>query len=109
VTFTELDGTEQILSNDILAAAVGPMFRIPTLWGTPDTPPYFHDNSAKDLEAVLVQYNFMFRTIRDFGILAGCSPDAVDCLGEQDRADIIAYMQLLSFEGSGVGMTAERR
>jgi hypothetical protein len=31
---------------------------------------------------------------------AGC--DATECLSEQDRADIIAFMQLLSFEGEGI-------
>jgi hypothetical protein len=71
------------------------------LWGTPDTPPYFHDNSARDLDEVLEHYNFMFR--EDFpGMAEAAGCDATECLSEQDRADIIAFMQLLSFEGDGI-------
>ena len=36
------------------------MLKTPQLRGVRHTAPYFHDNSAKDLEAVLEQYVFMF-------------------------------------------------
>ena len=74
------------------------VFKIPTLWGTPDTAPYFHDNSAKDFEAVLVQYNFLFRLIPSLAAHVGCKPKATECLSKADRDDIINFLQLLSFE-----------
>lgn len=84
-------------------ALVGlPIFKVPTLWGTPDTAPYFHDNSAKDLGDVLDQYNFMFRQFPDFAEAAGCDPEAEECLSERARRDVVEYMQLLSFEGAGI-------
>lgn len=94
------DGSERTVTSALLSAIVGlPLFKIPTLWGTPDTAPYFHDNSAKDLEEVLNQYNFMFREdFPTFAEKAGCDPEALECLSDQDRRDIIAFMQLLSFE-----------
>jgi cytochrome c peroxidase len=102
--FTFPDGTEVTATSALLSAIVGlPLFKIPTLWGTPDTAPYFHDNSAKNLDEVLDHYNFMFR--EDFPRFAervGCDPDATDCMSERDKADIIAFMQLLSFEGGGI-------
>ena len=91
-------GEIQFLPNETVAALAGPVFKIPTLWGTPDTAPYFHDNSAKDLEAVLVQYNFLFRLIPDLAAHVGCKPKVTDCLSKADRDDIISFMQLLSFE-----------
>ncbi len=92
------DGAVQFVPNETVAAFAGPLFKIPTLWGTPDTAPYFHDNSAKDLDAVLNQYNFLFRLLRNVAAHVGCDPKAQDCLGETDKADIISFMQLLSFE-----------
>ena len=74
------------------------MFKIPSLWGVANTPPYFHDNSARDLEEVLDHYNFMFAQLRGFAAHVGCAMDGSDCLSEQDRTDIIAFLQLLSFE-----------
>ena len=99
------DGSEVVVTSALISAIVGlPIFKIPTLWGTPNTPPYFHDNSAKDLEEVLDQYNFMFQEdfLVEFAEAAGCDPAATECLSERDRRDIIAYMQLLSFEGEGI-------
>jgi hypothetical protein len=43
-----------------------------------------------------------------FAEAAGCDPEAAECLSEQDRADILAYMQLLSFEGAGIRPTLTR-
>lgn len=99
-TFTEQDGTVRAMPSDMMVAEVRlPLFKIPTLWGTPNTAPYFHDNSASDFGDLLDQYNFMFRQLRGFAIAAGCDPEAADCLSEQDMADIISFLQLLSFEG----------
>lgn len=58
-------------------------FRIPTVWGAKDTAPYFHDNSAANLEELMVHYSDYFQIV-------GLPP-----LTPQEQADIIAYMQLL--------------
>jgi cytochrome c peroxidase len=59
-------------------------FRIPTLWGVADTAPYFHDNSAPDLEALMEHYNAYFSL-----------PPANRPITPEEQADIIAYMRLL--------------
>jgi cytochrome c peroxidase len=64
-------------------------FKIPTLWGIKDTAPYFHDNSARTLPEVLDHYNRLFRFINDQG------PELLPLLSEQDKADVIAFLQLL--------------
>jgi len=51
----------------------------PQLRGIRDTGPYFHDNSAKTLEDVMVHYNKFFGGF----------------LTPQDQVDIVAYMKLL--------------
>lgn len=58
-------------------------FKIPTLWGVKDTAPYFHDNSARDLEELMAHYTLFFQM---FG--------PVD-FTPQDEADIIAFLKLL--------------
>lgn len=97
--FRSVDGTPLFIPNEILPSLAGPVFKIPTLWGVPDTAPYFHDNSAKDLDDVLDQYNFLFRLLPEFSASVGCDPDAPQCLSEDDKVDIVNFMQLLSFEG----------
>ena len=92
------DGSPAMIPNELVVGIAGPLFKIPTLWGTPDTAPYFHDNSAKTLDDVLEQYNFMFSFFPDQSFGLGCDPNAEVCLSEQDKTDIINYMQLLSFE-----------
>jgi cytochrome c peroxidase len=57
-------------------------FKIPTLWGATKTAPYFHDNSALDVPAMLRHYDNVFN-------VAGTD------LTEQDMLDIAAYMKLL--------------
>lgn len=59
------------------------LFRTPTVWGVKHTAPYFHDNSAPDLPALMDHYSAYF-------VLAG-----LPALTEQQKADIIAYMNLL--------------
>src|SRR5687767_1490244 len=66
------------------------MFKTPQLWGVRHTAPYFHDNSAKDLEAVLEQYVFMFTSNLGFPIT-----DSNILLTQQDIKDIIAFLRLL--------------
>ena len=66
------------------------MFKTPQLRGVRHTAPYFHDNSAKDLEAVLEQYVFMFTSNAGFPIT-----DSNILLTKQDIIDIIAFLRLL--------------
>jgi hypothetical protein len=62
-------------------------FKQPTLWGIRNTAPYFHDTSAKSLADVLEHYDFFLRRAgAQFGF-RGLTP--------QDKADIIAYLELL--------------
>jgi cytochrome c peroxidase len=49
------------------------------------TAPYFHDNSAKDFDEMLVQYDFFFA--------ASFGNDIV--LTAQDKEDIKAFLELL--------------
>ncbi len=63
-------------------AANAHQFKIPTIWGAKKTAPYFHDNSAADIPAMLEHYDQYFNII------------GFD-LTEQDKLDIAAYMQLL--------------
>jgi len=60
-------------------------FKIPQLRGIRHTAPYFHDNSAKTLEDVLVHYDKFFDAT---------SGGAIE-LTAQDQKDIVAYMKLL--------------
>ena len=66
------------------------MFKTPQLRGVRHTAPYFHDNSAKDLEAVLEQYVFMFTSNAGFPLT-----DSNILLTQQDIEDIIAFLRLL--------------
>ncbi|MBC8072398.1 MAG: hypothetical protein IAG13_29010 [Deltaproteobacteria bacterium] len=58
-------------------------FRIPTLWGSKDTGPWFHDNSARTLEDMMQHYSDYFQIV------------GLPALTEQEQADIAAYLQLL--------------
>lgn len=66
------------------------MHKTPQLRGVKDTAPYFHDNSAKTLEEVLEQYNFMFESNLGFPITDGNVE-----LTPQDIEDIVAFLELL--------------
>jgi cytochrome c peroxidase len=57
-------------------------FKIPSLWGTPRTAPYFHDNSARTLEEVAKHYAQFFQAL---GLT----------LTEEDQKEMVAYMKLL--------------
>jgi hypothetical protein len=69
-------------------------FKISSLRGTRDTAPYFHDNSAKTLEAVAEHYRQFFLIVTDVDG-PGPTPPLVD-LTEQDKKDIVAFMKLLN-------------
>src|SRR5690606_34585071 len=99
-TFRRPDGTVVTFDNATAAANAGvALFKIPTLWGVPNTAPYFHDNSARDLNELLDHYNLLFTQLLtpEDREAVGCA-SVEQCLSEQDRADIIAYLQLLAFE-----------
>jgi hypothetical protein len=66
------------------------MFKTPQLFGVRHTAPYFHDNSAKNLEEVLEQYVFFFTSNLGFPIT-----DSNILLTQQDIQDIIAFLRLL--------------
>lgn len=96
--FENEDGEPEDLHGSQIFLFIGEFFKIPTLWGTPQTAPYFHDNSAKDLRAVMDHYNFLFENLPPGLFDIGCEDGEPECLSEQDIDDIIAFMQLLSFE-----------
>lgn len=62
-------------------------FKTPTLWGAGRTAPYFHDNSAKDLDEMLRQYDWFFANSPQIGGLIVLTP--------QDKEDIKAFLGLL--------------
>jgi cytochrome c peroxidase len=100
--FVSPDDRLDTIPNADLGARIGPPFKIPILWGVASTAPYFHDNSAKTLEDVVDQYNFFFEQTPHLAAAAGCVPGPTPCLSEQDKADIVAYLRLLTFDGLGL-------
>lgn len=58
-------------------------FRIPTIWGSKDTAPYFHDNSAKNFAEMMQHYSDYFQIV------------GLPALSAQEQTDISAYLQLL--------------
>ncbi|MEQ1855010.1 MAG: hypothetical protein ABL963_00990 [Longimicrobiales bacterium] len=93
---------DTIRNAQLPALVGGPPFKIPMLWGIANTAPYFHDNSAKTLEDVVDQYNFVFERIPELAAAAACDPTRPQCFDEQDKADIVAYLRLLTFDSLGV-------
>jgi cytochrome c peroxidase len=104
--FTNPDGTEtHVFSPDpgrALVTGIGRdtgtfdnvnAFKIPSLWGIRRTAPYFHDNSAKTLEAVAAHYALFFSIATDPDGPGPAGPLIV--LTPQDQADIVAYMKIL--------------
>jgi hypothetical protein len=61
-------------------------FKISPLRGVANTAPYFHDNSAKTLEAVTAHYAKFFSAATNGAIT----------LSPQDQQDIVAYLKLLN-------------
>jgi cytochrome c peroxidase len=60
-------------------------FKISPLRGIRRTAPYFHDNSAKTLEAAAAHYTLFFNIVTQGAI----------ALTVQDEADLVAFMKLL--------------
>jgi cytochrome c peroxidase len=101
--FTNPDGSETLVSSPdpgralVTGDAQSPFldsvnaFKIPSLWGIRRTAPYFHDNSAKTLDAVAAHYAKFFALISTPP--GGGEPALV--LTAQDQADIVAYLRLL--------------
>lgn len=68
-------------------------FKINTLWGVRHTAPYFHDNSAKTLEALVAHYATFFAIVTDPDGPGPTPPLIV--LTPEDQADIVAFLTLL--------------
>ena len=66
-------------------------FKAPTLWGTRDTAPYFHDNSSKTIEELMDHYDLALFLLSSNNPR---NPPVID-LTEQEKADIAAYLRLL--------------
>ena len=86
LTFRKPDGTTETVQTPDpgRAARTGDladlnMFEIPMLRGVKHTAPYFHDNSANTLSAVIAHYNEFF----GFGIRG------------EDRDDLVSFLELL--------------
>jgi cytochrome c peroxidase len=60
------------------------LFRIPTLWNVKNTAPYFHNNSAADLDILLKHYQEFFKR-----------PPVFELLDDDEIPDVKAYLLLL--------------
>ena len=82
-------------------------FDVPTLFGISKTAPYFHDNSAADLDAVIAQYQAMFRFLQFLDVTGGlfapaangqgCAPGACgfEPIPESDIVALKSYLDQL--------------
>lgn len=70
--------------------AMTSVFKIPTLWGAADSAPYFHDNSAGNIEEALLVYRFLFDVTADGLTALGLNGEPFR-LSAQDTLDIINY------------------
>ncbi len=104
--FDNGDGTETVVTSpdpgralitgvgqDVLRGDNVNAFKISQLRGVAKTAPYFHDNSAKTLEAVVAHYALFFSIVTDPDGPGPLGPVVV--LTPQDQADIVAFMKLL--------------
>lgn len=66
-------------------------FKIPSLWNVRHTAPYFHNNGAKTLEAVLDHYQAFFAIASP--VVFPNAPPLL--LSDQDKADLLAFLRLL--------------
>lgn len=81
--FASADPGRALITGDASDVQSRNAFKIPSLWGSARTAPYFHDNSAATLDDVAKHYARFFKAI---------SPIE---LTEQDQQDMVAYMRLL--------------
>jgi cytochrome c peroxidase len=72
------------------------LFKIPTLWGVPDTAPYFHDNGAKTLRDAVAHYQRFFNFTEAQDPVGSRSLGGFITLTDDDVDDIVAYLKLLS-------------
>lgn len=84
-TLASPDPGRALITGDARDAESANAFKIPSLWGVRRTAPYFHDNSAKTLEDVMQHYTDFFQLVTNGALI----------LTDQDRADAVAYLQLL--------------
>lgn len=72
-------------------------FDTPQLRGIKNTAPYFHDNSSKTLEDVLVQYDVFFAALPPVQPNGQPNPSKkpIPGPGTQGRADLLAYLNTL--------------
>jgi len=67
------------------------LFKIPTLRNISNTPPYFHDGSAKTLNDVVNHYQRFINAVGDI-----CDATTGACqVTDQDKADLVEFMRLL--------------
>jgi len=88
IMLTERASSEQMtafIPANVHPADFAGFFKTPSLWGIARTPPYFHDNSAKTLRAVVDHYADVFFPSE---LIAG----GTIILTEQDRQDIVAFL-----------------
>jgi cytochrome c peroxidase len=69
-------------------------FRIPSLWNVKNTAPYFHNNSAANLDVLLRHYQEFFQKHPPF-LPAGVKPEEKDLLDNEELADIKAFLLIL--------------
>jgi cytochrome c peroxidase len=72
-------------------------FRIPSLWNVKNTAPYFHNNSAADLDILLKHYQEFFLKHPPFGVPdePGEEPGQAGLLDDKELAAIKAYLLIL--------------
>jgi cytochrome c peroxidase len=72
------------------------VFKIPILRNIKNTAPYFHDNSAATLQDVVDHYSTLFEILPN-AVQFATPPGTVvpNGLSDQDKQDIIAFMELL--------------
>jgi cytochrome c peroxidase len=66
-------------------------FDIPTLYGISQTAPYFHDNSAKTLEDVILHYQLDFKMIRR--VLPETAPARPNLILDDEIDPLVAYLK----------------
>ncbi len=88
VTVTTPDPGRALVTGDVRDVN---FFKIPSLWGVKNTAPYFHDSSAATLDDLMNHYEKHLATF----LPKNASYPTPHVPTAQDKADIIAYLQLL--------------
>ena len=92
-TVSSPDPGISLISGNFTPFPFGPFsnFKIPTLWNVKNTAPYFHDASRKTLPDLMDHYGDFFAIATDVNI----DGDPPLVLTAQDKADVIAFLELL--------------